>query len=100
MSGADLTNLRNEAALTAARHDRPAVTMADFEESEDKIRMDAAQQHLGNPGERRIVAYQKCGHAVVAWMMPAADPVHKVTIVPHGRALGITEQIREKSGTT
>lgn len=93
MSGADLANLCNEAALTAARHDRPAVTMADFEESEDKIRMGAAQQHLVNPEERRVVAYHECGHTVVAWMTPAADPVHQVTIVPHGQALGVTEQI-------
>jgi cell division protease FtsH len=67
--------------------------MADFEESEDKVRMGAAQKHLVNPGERRVVAYHECGHAVVAWMTPAADPVHKVTIVPHGQALGMTEQI-------
>ena len=93
MSGADLANLCNEAALTAARLNRPAVTMADFEESEDKVRMGAAQQHLVNPDERRVVAYHECGHAVVAWMTPAADPVHKVTIVPHGQALGMTEQI-------
>lgn len=93
MSGADLANLCNEAALTAARNNRPAVTMADFEESEDKVRMGAAQPHLVNPGERRVVAYHECGHAVVAWMTPAADPVHKVTIVPHGQALGMTEQV-------
>ncbi len=93
MSGADLANLCNEAALTAARRNRPAVTMADFEESEDKIRMGAAQQHLVNPSERRVVAYHECGHTVVAWMTPAADPVHKVTIVPHGQALGMTEQL-------
>jgi cell division protease FtsH len=93
MSGADLANLCNEAALTAARNGRPAVTMRDFEESEDKIRMGAAQQHLVNPGERRVVAYHECGHTVVAWMTPEADPVHKVTIVPHGQALGMTEQV-------
>lgn len=93
MSGADLANLCNEAALTAARRNRPAVTMADFEESEDKIRMGAAQQHLVNPSERRVVAYHECGHTVMAWMTPVADPVHKVTIVPHGQALGMTEQL-------
>jgi cell division protease FtsH len=93
MSGADLANLCNEAALTAARHDRPAVTMADFDESEDKVRMGAAHQQLVNPGERRVVAYHECGHVVVAWLTPAADPVHKVTIVPHGQALGMTEQL-------
>ncbi len=93
MSGADLANLCNEAALTAARHNRPAVTTADFEESEDKVRMGAAHQRLVNPAERRVVAYHECGHAVVAWLTPAADLVHKVTIVPHGQALGMTEQL-------
>lgn len=93
MSGADLANFCNEAALAAARHNRQSVTMADFEESEDKVRMGAAHQQLMNPGERRVVAYHECGHAVVAWMTPAADPVHKVTIVPHGQALGMTEQV-------
>jgi cell division protease FtsH len=93
MSGADLANLCNEAALTAARHDHHAVTMADFEESQDKVRMGAAHPQLVNPGERRVIAYHECGHAVVAWLTPAADPVHKVTIVPHGQALGMTEQV-------
>ncbi len=93
MSGADLANLCNEAALCAARHNRPAVTMADFEESQDKVRLGAAHPHLVNPAERRVVAYHECGHAVVAWFTPAADPVHKVTIVPHGQALGMTEQL-------
>jgi len=93
MSGADLANLCNEAALTAARHNHHAVTMADFEESQDKVRMGAAHPQLMNPGERRVIAYHECGHAVVAWLTPAADPVHKVTIVPHGQALGMTEQV-------
>jgi len=93
MSGADLANLCNEAALTAARHDHHAVTMADFEESQDQVRMGAAHPQLVNPAERRVVAYHECGHAVVAWLTPAADPVHKVTIVPHGQALGMTEQV-------
>jgi cell division protease FtsH len=93
MSGAELANLCNEAALTAARHDRPAVTMADFEESEDKVRMGAARRQLLSPEERRVVAYHECGHALVAWLTPAADRVHKVTIVPHGQALGMTEQV-------
>ena len=93
MSGADLANLCNEAALTAARHDHPAVTMADFEESQDKVRMGAAHPQLVNPRERRVVAYHECGHAVVAWLTPGSDPVHKVTIVPHGQALGMTQQV-------
>jgi len=93
MSGADLANLCNEAALAAARHDHNAVTMADFEESQDQVRMGAAHPQLVNPGERRVIAYHECGHVVVAWLTPAADPVHKVTIIPHGQALGMTEQV-------
>jgi cell division protease FtsH len=93
MSGADLANLCNEAALTAARHNHATVSMSDFEESQDKVRMGAAHPQLINPEERRVVAYHECGHAVMAWLTPAADPVHKVTIVPHGQALGMTEQL-------
>jgi cell division protease FtsH len=93
MSGADLANLCNEAALAAARHNRDTVTMADFEEAQDKVRLGAAHPQLMDPDERRVVAYHESGHAVVAWLTAAADPVHKVTIVPHGQALGLTEQI-------
>ena len=93
MSGADLANLCNEAALTAARRNHRAVTMADFEEAQDKVRLGAAHPHLIDPAERRVVAYHESGHAVVAWLTPAADQVHKVTIVPHGQALGLTEQV-------
>jgi len=93
MSGADLANLCNEAALTAARNNRPTVTMADFEESQDKVRMGAAHRMLMSPEERRVIAYHECGHALIAWLTPDADPVHKVTIVPHGQALGMTEQV-------
>ena len=93
MSGADLANLCNEAALTAARHNHEMVSMADFEEAQDQIRLGAAQPQLMDPAERRLIAYHESGHAVVAWLTPAADPVHKVTIVPHGQALGLTEQL-------
>jgi cell division protease FtsH len=93
MSGADLANLCNEAALTAARHNHGAVTMADFDEAQDKVRLGAAHPQLIDPAERRVVAYHESGHAVVAWMTPNADPVQKVTIVPHGQALGLTQQI-------
>jgi cell division protease FtsH len=93
MSGADLANLCNEAALTAARHNRDSVMMADFEEAQDKIRLGAAHPRLIDPAERRVVAYHESGHAVVAWLTPGADIVQKVTIVPHGRALGLTEQL-------
>jgi cell division protease FtsH len=93
MSGADLASLCNEAALAAARHNRESVTMADFEEAQDKIRLGAAHPQLIDPAERRVVAYHESGHAVVAWLSAAADPVHKVTVVPHGQALGVTEQM-------
>jgi cell division protease FtsH len=93
MSGADLGNLCNEAALTAARHNHETVTMADFEEAQDQVRLGAAQPHLVDPAERRVVAFHESGHALVAWLTPEADAVHKITIVPHGQALGLTEQL-------
>jgi cell division protease FtsH len=93
LSGADLANLCNEAALIAARHGSQTVAMADFNEAHDKIRMGAAHPSLSDPTERRVVAYHEAGHAVVAWMEPHADPVQKVTIVPHGQALGHTQQV-------
>jgi cell division protease FtsH len=93
LSGAELANLCNEAALAAARHNGGAVTMADFEEALDKIRLGAAHRQLIDPKERRLIAYHEAGHAVVAWFTPEADPVQKVTIVPHGQALGVTEQV-------
>jgi cell division protease FtsH len=92
-SGADLANLCNEAALIAARQDRSEVMMIDFEEAQDKILLGGARPSLVDPHDRRIVAYHESGHALVAWLTAAADPVHKVTIVPHGRALGVTEQL-------
>jgi cell division protease FtsH len=93
MSGADLANLCNEAALDAARHDRLQVTMADFEEALDKILLGGARPSLLDPRARKVVAYHESGHALVAWLTPEADPVQKVTIVPRGRALGVTEQL-------
>jgi cell division protease FtsH len=93
LNGADLANLCNEAALVAARHNRGAVTTMDFEEALDKIRLGVAHPQLTDPKERRVIAYHEAGHALVAWLIPAADPVQKVTIVPHGQALGVTEQV-------
>ncbi len=93
MSGADLANLCNEAALTAARRNRTVVTMSDFEDAQDHVRLGAAHPHLVDPAERRIVTYHESGHALVAWLTPEADAVHKITIVPHGQALGLTEQL-------
>jgi len=92
-SGADLANLCNEAALVAARHNRTDVVMADFEQAQDKILLGGAQPSLIDAHERLAVATHESGHALVAWLSPAADPVRKVTIVPHGHALGLTEQL-------
>lgn len=92
-SGADLSNLCNEAALVAARHNHTQVIMEDFEEAVDKILLGGEHPRLTDVRERRVVAYHETGHALVAWLTPAADPVHKITIVPHGRALGVTKQL-------
>ena len=94
-NGADLANLCNEAALTAARKGHEQVGMADFEEALDRILLGATRSLLLDEHERRAVAYHEAGHALVAWVTPGADPVHKVTIIPHGRALGVTEQLPE-----
>jgi cell division protease FtsH len=93
MSGADLANLCNEAALACVRHGRQLVEPADFDEALDRLRLGVAHPQLMDAQERRIVAYHESGHALVAWLTPGADPVHKMTIVPHGQALGVTEQL-------
>jgi cell division protease FtsH len=92
LSGADLANLCNEAALGAARHNRTEITMEDFEQAWDKIVLGAARSTVLTPHDRRVVAYHESGHALVAWLTPSADTVRKITIVPHGMALGVTEQ--------
>lgn len=95
-SGADLANLVNEAALFAARRSGRLVDMADFEKAKDKIIMGAERRSIVMPEEeRRNTAYHESGHAVVARMLPKTDPVHKVTIIPRGRALGVTMQLPE-----
>ena len=91
-SGADLANLANEAALMAARLGRGEVAMAQFEESMDKVLLGTRQAALTDQQERRMVAYHEGGHALVAVLTPGADPVQKISIVPHGQALGVTEQ--------
>ncbi len=93
MSGADLANLCNEAALGAARQRHSQVTMSDFESAIDKVVLGSERPLVMSEQARRIVAYHEAGHAVVAWLLPEADPVNKVTIIPHGRALGVTEQL-------
>ena len=91
-SGADLANLANEAALLAVRAGRTTVGRAEFEEAIDKIILGTKQPGLSDAAERRLVAYHEGGHALVALLTPGADPVQKISIVPHGRALGVTEQ--------
>ncbi len=94
MSGADLANLVNEAALFAARRGKRFVEMDDFEAAKDKIFMGAERRSMVMPEEeRRNTAYHESGHAVVAKLLPKTDPVHKVTIIPRGRALGLTMQL-------
>jgi cell division protease FtsH len=96
-SGADLANLVNEAALFAARKNKRLVDMDDFERAKDKIVMGAERRSMVMPEEeRRNTAYHESGHALVAKLMPKTDPVHKVTIIPRGRALGVTMQLPEQ----
>jgi cell division protease FtsH len=93
-SGADLANLVNEAALFAARANKRLVDMDDFERAKDKIIMGAERRSIVMPeDERRNTAYHESGHAVTARLLPKTDPVHKVTIIPRGRALGVTMQL-------
>ncbi|HWH39888.1 MAG TPA: ATP-dependent zinc metalloprotease FtsH [Usitatibacter sp.] len=93
-SGADLANLVNEAALFAARSTKRLVDMDDFERAKDKVIMGAERRSMVMPEEeRRNTAYHESGHAIVARLLPKTDPVHKVTIIPRGRALGVTMQL-------
>jgi len=96
-SGADLANLVNEAALFAARSSKRLVDMDDFERAKDKIMMGAERKSMVMPEhERRNTAYHESGHALVARLLPRTDPVHKVTIIPRGRALGVTMQLPQE----
>jgi cell division protease FtsH len=93
-SGADLANLVNEAALLAARLGKKTVEMIDFEEAKDKVLMGVERRSMIiSDEEKRTIAYHEAGHALVAQTLPGADPVHKVTIIPRGRALGLTQQL-------
>jgi len=94
LSGADLANLVNEAALLGARKDKKKVDMNDFEEAKDKVMMGMERKSLIiSEKEKRTTAYHEIGHVLVARMTPDADPVHKVTIIPRGRALGVTSYL-------
>ncbi|MEK9804470.1 MAG: cell division protein FtsH, partial [Curvibacter sp.] len=97
MSGADLANLCNEAALMAARRNARVVEMQDFEKAKDKIFMGPERKSMVMPEEeRRNTAYHESGHALIGKLLPKCDPVHKVTIIPRGRALGVTMSLPEK----
>ena len=91
MSGADLANLVNEAALLATREDKDKVDMADFDAARDKVLMGAKREEVITDKVKRMTAYHEIGHALVAWLLPQANPVHKVTIIPRGRTLGVTQ---------
>lgn len=93
-TGAELANLMNEAALLAAHNKKAHVELSDIEESKDKILMGAERKGMViNEEEKKITAYHEAGHAITAMLLPEADPVHKITIIPRGRAMGVTQQI-------
>jgi cell division protease FtsH len=93
-SGADLENLVNEAALFAARSNKESITMEDFEQAKDKVLMGSERKSLIlSEKERCNTAYHEAGHTLVARLLPGTDPIHKVTIIPRGRALGLTQQL-------
>ncbi|MFB6273833.1 MAG: ATP-dependent zinc metalloprotease FtsH [Salinibacter sp.] len=96
-SGADLENLLNEAALLAARHEHDVIRGRDIEEARDKVMMGLKREGLVlDEEEKKLLAYHEAGHAIVAALLPHADPIHKVTIVPRGQAMGVTQQLPEK----
>ena len=95
-TGADLANLVNEAALNAARYNKKAVSMYDFEWAKDKVLMGAERKSaVMSEEEKRTTAYHEAGHTILGMKVPNADPVHKVTIIPRGMALGLTQQLPE-----
>jgi cell division protease FtsH len=102
-SGADLGNLVNEAALLAARSNKTAVSMAEFESAKDKVMMGAERRSMAmTDDEKKLTAYHEAGHALIGLSVPQSDPLHKVTIIPRGRALGLTMSLpeRDKYGST
>ena len=96
MTGADIRNMVNEAALWATRNDKSVVTMEDFEHARDKILMGPKREEILTPEEKEKTAYHEAGHALIAWLTRGADRVHKVTVVPRGRALGVTQTLPEE----
>ena len=96
MTGADLENLANEAALIATREDKDKIDKNDFEEARDKILMGAVREETINELEKKITAYHEAGHTLVASALPGTDPIHKVSIIPRGMAMGVTQQLPEE----
>ncbi|MEM9353766.1 MAG: ATP-dependent zinc metalloprotease FtsH [Planctomycetota bacterium] len=96
LTGADIRNLVNEAALWASRHDQSIVRMDDFEYARDKVLMGALRDDVLSDEEKLICAYHEAGHTLLAWLLPHSDKVHKVTIVPRGRALGVTQLVPDE----
>lgn len=96
-SGADLQNLLNEAALIAGRHKRKAVEQQDIDQARDKVMMGLKREGIRlSPHEKKLLAYHEAGHAIVAAALPDTDPIHKVTVIPRGKAMGVTMQLPEK----
>jgi len=96
-SGADLKNLLNEAALIAARYDRNAIEQQDIDQARDKVMMGLKREGIRlSDKEKKLLAYHEAGHAIVAAALPNADPIHKVTVIPRGKAMGVTMQLPEK----
>jgi cell division protease FtsH len=96
LTGADIRNLVNEAALWAARQNKDKVDMSDFEHARDKVLMGPKRDEILTGKEKEMTAYHEAGHALLAWIIPGADRVHKVTIIPRGRALGVTQLLPEE----
>ncbi len=96
MTGADLENLANEAALIASRKNKDKIETSDFEEAKDVILMGSVREETISDRERRITAYHEAGHTLVAWSLPNTDPIHKVSILPRGMAMGVTQLLPEE----
>jgi cell division protease FtsH len=96
MTGADIQNLVNEAALWATRQGKDHVTMDDFDLARDKVLMGPKREELLIGREKTVTAYHEAGHALIAWLLPGTDRVHKVTIIPRGRALGVTQLLPQE----
>jgi len=96
LAGADLENILNEAALLAARRDRNTISTAELREATDRVLIGSERPNLLHEDEKKIVAYHEAGHTLMAWILPTSDPLHKVTIIPRGMALGHTMQLPER----